>query len=140
MMNIDPAARSRKRRFTDHNNDDDEDDDDGTNHTPSKRLQSSHGLPIPLAQPYHLNTHLILNSLALTRLRVTANFSLYNPHSSPILINITRSDDTLYRKLWSVPTPYHLQVQSVRLEHPNILPAPSFPPSTPSLPTYKASA
>jgi hypothetical protein len=108
MMDIDPSSPSRKRRFSDHNNNDDEDDDDTidtSNTTPSKRLQSSHGLPIPIAQPYHLNTHLILNSLALTRLRVTANYNLYNPHSSPILLSITRSDDKLYRTLWLVTRP-----------------------------------
>lgn len=108
-MDIDPLPPSRKRRFTDHNNDDEHDDEDvdTNNTTPSKRLQSSHGIPIPVTQLHHLNTHLILNSLALTRLRVTANFSLHDPHSSPILISITRSDDTLYRALWSVSAPYH---------------------------------
>lgn len=105
-MDIDPTPPSRKRRISSlTNNDNNNDDDDGdnintNNNTPSKRLQSSHGLPIPQDQPYHLNTHLILNSLALTRLRVTANFGLYNPPTSPILLSITRSDDTLYRLLW----------------------------------------
>lgn len=146
-MDIDPSPRSRKRRFTDHNNNDDEDDDDtsDTNNTdPSKRLQSSHGLPIPKNQAYNLKTHLILNSLALTRLRVTANFNLYNPHSSPILLNITRSDDTLYRALWSVPAPYHIihipSAGSTIKIPTNTLPAPSSHPSTPSLPPCKASA
>ena len=104
-MDIDPTPSSRKRRIsslTNHNNDDDDDEINTYNTTPSKRLQFSHGLPIPKNQLPHLNTHLILNSLALTRLRVTANFSLYNPPTSPILLSIVRSDDTLYRLLWSV--------------------------------------
>lgn len=114
-MDIDPTPSSRKRRISSLTNNDNDDDDDGegdnintNNNTPSKRLQSSHGLPIPRNQPRHLNTHLLLNSLALTRLRVTANFSLYNPPTSPILLSITRSDDTLYRLLWSVSAPYHV--------------------------------
>jgi hypothetical protein len=106
-MDIDPPPTSRKRRIsslTSHNNNDDIDSDDDNNqgspqNDPSKRLQSSHGLPIA-RNTHHLNTHLILQSLALTRLRVTANFSLYNPLTSPILICVTRSDDTLYRTLW----------------------------------------
>jgi hypothetical protein len=104
-MDIDPTPSSRKRRISSLTNNDNDGGDDGdnidtNNNTPSKRLQSSHGLPIPRNQPRHLNTHLILNSLALTRLRVTANFGLYNPPTSPILLSITRSDDTLYRLLW----------------------------------------
>ena len=68
-----------------------------------------HGIPIPRDQ-YHLNTHLILNSLALTRLRVTTNSSLYEPPTSPILTSITRSDDTVYGAPWSASAtaPYHL--------------------------------
>jgi len=106
-MDIDPSPPSRKRRITD--NEDDNDDDDNintTNNSPSKRLQSSHGLPIS-RKTHHLNTNLILNSLALTRLHVTANFSLYNPPTTPVLLSITRSSDTLYRTLWSVSAPYH---------------------------------
>jgi hypothetical protein len=105
-MDIDPPPASRKRRISSlvNNEDIDSDDDNspGSPHNdPSKRLQSSHGLPIA-RQIYHLNTRLILQSLALTRLRVTANFSLYNPPTSPILICVTRSDDTLYQTLWLV--------------------------------------
>ena len=116
-MDIDPSPPSRKRRISsltsqNNNNDDDDNDNDNTfinsdNDSPSKRLQSSHGLPIPRTQFHHLSTHLILNSLALTRLRVTANFSLYNPPTSPVILSITRSDDTLYRTLWSVSAPCH---------------------------------
>jgi hypothetical protein len=108
-MNIDssPPSRLRKRRITDNNNDDDDDINTNKYNSPSKRLQSSHGLPIA-RKIYHLNAHLIFNSLALTRLRVTSNFSLYNPPTSPVLINVTRSDDALYRLLWSVPTPRHI--------------------------------
>jgi hypothetical protein len=105
-MDIDPPPASRKRRISSLvNNDDIDSDNDSNNESPqnepSKRLQSSHGLPIG-RQIHHFNTHLILQSLALTRLRVTANFSLYNPPTSPIVICVTRSDDTLYRTLWLV--------------------------------------
>lgn len=124
-MDIDPPPPSRKRRISsltssNQNNSDDDDNDVNTNdNTPSKRLQSSQGLPIPLSQPHHLNTHLLLNSLALTRLRVTANFSLYNPHTSPILLSITRSDDTLYRTLWSVSAPYQVIHSIPKYNHHN---------------------
>jgi hypothetical protein len=143
-MNIDSSPPSRKRRITDNNDDDDDDDHEDINtnkyNSPSKRLQSSHGLPIA-RKTYHLNTHLILNSLALTRLRVTANFSLYNPPTSPILLNITRSNDTLYRTLWSVPNPRHIPCTLDRtITNPNNLPAPSSRPSTPSLQPSKVSA
>jgi hypothetical protein len=113
-MDIDSSPTiSRKRRHPSINNnilndnsDDDNDDNSQTNlnsqpETPSKRLQNPQGLPIT-RQIHHLNTHIILQSLAFTRLRVTANFSLYNPHTSPVLICITRESDSLYRTLWSV--------------------------------------
>lgn len=108
-MDIDPSLTSRKRRIsslTKHKNNDDIDSDNDSSHdsphnNPSKRLQSSNGLAIS-RETYHLNTHLILQSLAVARLRVTANFSLYNPPTSPVLICVTRSDDTLYRTLWFV--------------------------------------
>ena len=106
-MDLDPSPTSRKRRIsslaTTNNNNGDTDSDndsshDGPQNDPSKRLQSSQGLPIP-RQTHHLNTHLILQSLALTRLRVTSNFSLYNPLTSPVLICVTRESDALYRTL-----------------------------------------
>ena len=106
-MEIDASPTSRKRRLTSSfANNSDGDGDTGNenivNETPSKRLENHLGLPIS-RKTHHLNTRLILQSLALTRLYVTSNFSLYNPHSSPIVICVTREDDSLYRKLWSVP-------------------------------------
>ena len=115
-MDLDLSPTSRKRRHpsnltnNNHNTDDDDDNDNGHdnshNDTPSKRPQNPQGLPVA-RQTYYLNTNIILRSLALTRLRVTANYNLYNPYTSPVLISIIRSDDTLYRTLWSVLTPYH---------------------------------
>ena len=108
-MELGPSPTSRKRRlsssFTNNNESDADDIDNSNEHTynetPSKRLENLHGLPVP-RKSYHLNTHLILQSLALTRVYVTSNFSLYNPHISPILICVTRHSDSLYRELWSV--------------------------------------
>lgn len=110
-MDLDLSPTSRKRRHpsnltnNNRNSDDDDDNDNeyGNSHsdTPSKRLQNPQGLPIA-RQTYHLNTNIILQSLALTRLRVTTNFSLYNPNTSPVLICVTRQNDSLYRTLWSV--------------------------------------
>ena len=146
-MDIDTSPLSRKRPISSltHanliNNNNDEDINTNGN-TSSKRLQSSHGIPIPRKQPHHLNTHLILNSLALTRLSVTANFSLYNPPTSPILLCITRSEDTLYRSLWSVAAPNQVvQILGKAIDLPtdNLL-APSSHPSIPCLQPSKASA
>jgi hypothetical protein len=169
-MDIDPSPTSRKRRHlhvSNTNNDQsDNDDDNEQTHrtstsqtsTPSKRLQNPQGLPIT-RQTHHLNTHIILQSLAFTRLRVTANFSLYNPHTSPVLICVTRESDSLYRTLWSVCPASNPQLfpacVSLSIYRPihlskilktNILTSPSrpsaqpSPQSTPSLPTCKAFA
>lgn len=105
-MDLDPSPASRKRRFSSSFTDNSEGDDVNDNENtwierPSKRLENSHGHPVS-RQIYHLNTKIILQSLALTRLFVTANFSLYNPHTSPIIICVIRENDYLYRDLWSV--------------------------------------
>jgi hypothetical protein len=134
-MDIDLSPTSRKRRHpsnNDNNSDDDGDNEqthgNSQNETSSKRLQNPQGLPIA-RQTHYLNTHIILQSLAFTRLRVTANFSLYNPHTSPVLICVTRESDSLYRTLWSVCS---TSLQTLSLPT-SILTSPSQPKHNPLL-------
>lgn len=105
-MDITLSPTSRKRRHTEstHSNSDDDtnypkphpiEEDD----LPSKRLRNPQGNPTTIPQ-LHLATHSLLYSLAFTRLDVTANYTNYNPLTSPMMICVTREDDKLYRKLW----------------------------------------
>lgn len=107
-MDFSLSPTSRKRRHDSINEPTHSDsDDDNSNHDrpledddlPSKRLRNPQGDPTPIPQ-LHLATHKILSSLAYSRLNVTANYAHYNPHTSPVLLCVIRSDDECYRWLW----------------------------------------
>ncbi|TKA75221.1 hypothetical protein B0A55_05894 [Friedmanniomyces simplex] len=118
-MQLDSPPRSRKRSLqhrdaTDNNNNnnssEDDDDDDlpaTTNETHAitsspKRSRNSRGQPIPRRRALHYNAQPLLNSLAYTRLYVTANFHHYYASSSPVIICLTSSFSDAGKSLYEM--------------------------------------
>jgi len=91
------ASASGKRKRTGHDEEGEEDeqplapfpshDDDQVQTALPKRLRDRQGQAIGRrGSTLKYNVHDLLNTLAFTRLFVTANFHAYNPSSSPVLI------------------------------------------------------
>ena len=110
-------TRGRKRSVWERES---ENDSNGNNHeidtniytaddleetSPAKRLQNSQGEAItipPPRRPLKFNAQRLLNTLAFTRLSLTANFSKFNPASSFIILCMVSEQNELYHALWYV--------------------------------------
>lgn len=94
-------SQSRKRTADEVEDEASEDEqEDMISNTPSKRLRNRQGQAVS-QEARRYNAQALLNNLAFTKLFVTANYHVYSPATSPVLLCVLwEHDSLLYRALW----------------------------------------